>query len=164
MGDGEKLPGPDPSTLRALDYVPKGVTPVPLRVTYTSDSVTDYVNLKKSNEQYRLELGDPLFGVVRKAGKVKDIKEELSKALAAIGVGGLVSHFTSVISEYVNLFLPVPAFPDTIGLSLAVYLLEKMYDANLLSLGYIHQASIDELPNWMGLIEKAKGNPDIRVY
>lgn len=163
MGEYDDLPGPDPSTLEAVDYTPEGVMPVNLSVSYTSNSVSDYVLLKKENGQYTLELAEPLFGFVRKAGRVNNLKSELEDALTAIGVGGIVSHFTSAVSEYMNSLLPVEALPETIALSTAAYLLKKLYDAGRLRLGYIHHATIDELPSWMAIVNEAKRNPDISV-
>ncbi|GAA0259910.1 hypothetical protein ACFFQF_20950 [Haladaptatus pallidirubidus] len=163
MGDYENLPGPNPSTLETVDYVPEGIMPVALRVTYSTDSVTDYVNLKRSGRQCTLELGDPLFGIVRKAGEINDLIGELTDALAAIGLGSIVSHFSSAVAEYFNSLLHVPALPGTIGLSTVVYVLKKMYDADLLMLGYIHQAPIEELPSWLGLLDEADRNPEITL-
>jgi len=163
MGDYDNLPGPDPSSLDSVNHLPQGVMPMTLRVTYTSNSLTDYVHLKRSNGRLTLELGDPLFGVVRKASNVYKLKKELGEVLAAIGMEGLVSHFTSAIAEYVNGLLSVPAFSETIGLGVAAYLLKKMHEAEMLMLGYIHQASIDELPSWKGLVDNARTNSDLQV-
>ncbi|WP_416839469.1 hypothetical protein [Haloferax sp. DFSO52] len=163
MGEPEQPDGPDPSSLEAVNHTPKGVMPLTLRVTYSSNSPTDYANLRRSAGQVIIELADPLFGLIRKAGEVSDFLNELNTALTTIGLGSIVSHFRSTIAEYVNTLLHVDAFPKTIALSTVAYLLKKMYDAELLMLGYIHQASIDELPNWLGLIENAKSNPDISV-
>lgn len=163
MGDYTDLPGPNPSTLEAVDHYPKGVMPISVRVTYSSNSISDYVDLKRSGRQCKLELGDPLFGIVRKAGKVNDLIGELTDALAAIGLGGIVAEFSSAVAEYFNSLLHVPALPEAIGMSTVVYVLRKLYDTGMLTLGYIHQASIDELPNWMGLIDEARENPDLTV-
>jgi hypothetical protein len=57
----------------------------------------------------------------------------------------------------------VPAFTASIGIGLVTYLLQKLYDAERLVLGIIHQASVDELSSWLGLVEEAKENPDITV-
>lgn len=159
------MPGPDPESLEALDYVPEGVQPIALRVTYTSNSVDDYVNLKKSEAgQAVLELADPLFGIVRMAGRVKELKKELAAALGAVGLSDIIAQFKSAVADYVNQILGVAAFPESITLGLAAYLLKKAYEADRLLLGYIHHASIDELPNWMGLIENAEDNPDLSVH
>lgn len=167
MGEPEKdsSPGPDPSTLRNVDEseVPAGVIPAPLRVTYTTDEPSDYVNFKQDGWKVRLELYGPLFSLVRKAGRIKDLTAELSKALGAIGLPGIGEHFRAAVAEYANAILSVPAFTASIGLGLAAYILQKLYDADRLVLGIIHQASLDELPSWLGLIEEAKENPDITV-
>ena len=165
MGDPEShtSPGPDPSTLRNVNHVPKGIKPVPMRVTYTSNQVSDYINFKRDGWQIRLELAGPLFSIVRKAGKITDLTTELSTALSSIGVAGIEERFCEAIAEYANAVFSVPAFTVSITLSVAAYLLKKLYDAERLVLGVIHQASIEELPSWMGLIEEAKNNPDITI-
>jgi len=167
MGDPEKYasPGPNPSTLRNADHseVPAGVTPVPLRVTYTSSEVSDYINFKQDGWRIRLELYGPLFKLIRKAGRIKDLASELSKALAAVNLPGIGEYFRETVADYANAILSVPAFTASIGLGLAAYLLEKLYNAERLVLGRIHQASSDELPSWLGLVEEAKENPDITV-
>ena len=167
MGEPEKhsSPGPDPSTLRNADHseVPAGITPVPLRVTYTSNKVSDYINFKQDGWGVRLELYGPLFNLMRKAGRINDLVAELSDALAAINLPGIVEYFTAAVADYANAILSVPAFTASIGLRLAAYLLQKLYNAERLVLGVIHQASFDELPNWLGLVEEANENPDITV-
>lgn len=163
MGTGNYPLGPNPDSIEVLDYVPAGITPRPLRVTYTTDSVTDYIGLSRSGRQIILELADPLLGIVRRADKVSNLVGELKAALAAIGIEGIVDHFTSVVTEYVNHILPVDAIPGTIGLSVAAYLLRKLSESNLLLVGMIHQASIEELPNWISLIENSTEHPDIDV-
>jgi hypothetical protein len=167
MGDPEShtSPGPDPSTLRNGDSseVPEGVNPVPMRVTYTSGQVSDYINFKRNGWQIRLELAAPLFSIVRKAGRLKDLTSKLSSALSSIGVAGVEERFREAVAEYANAVLSVPVFTASIGLGVAAYLLKKLYDAERLVLGIIHQASIEELPSWMGLVEEAKDNPDITV-
>jgi len=167
MGDPEShtSPGPAPSTLRNADRseVPDGVIPVPMRVTYTSSQVSDYINFKRDGWQIRLELYGPLFSIVRKAGRVKDLTAELSTALSSIGVAGVEERFRETVAEYANAVFSVPAFTASITLGVAAYLLKKLYDAERLVLGIIHQASIEELPSWMGLVDEAKENPDITV-
>lgn len=167
MGEPEKYssPGPDPSTLRNADRseVPAGVNPAPLRITYTSNEFSDYINFKQDGWEVRLELYGPLFSLMRKAGRIKDLTSELSKALAAINLPGIGEYFRAAVADYANAILSVPAFTASIGLGLAAYLLQKLYDAERLVLGIIHQASFDELPSWLGLVEEAKENPDITV-
>jgi len=167
MGEPEKhsSPGPDPSTLRNADRseVPDSVIPAPLRVTYTSNEVSDYINFKRDGWKVRLELYGPLFSLVRKADQVKDLTTELSKALGAINLPGIEEYFRAAVADYANAIFSVPAFTASIGIGLATYLLQKLYDAERLVLGIIHQASVDELPSWLGLVEEAKENPDITV-
>jgi hypothetical protein len=165
MGEPEthSSPGPDPSTLRNVDHVPEGINPVPMRITYTANQVSDFINFKRSGWQIRLELAGPLFSIVRKAGKITDLTAELSTALSSVGVAGIEERFHQAVAEYANAVLSVPAFTASIGLGVAVYLLKKLYDAERLVPGVIHQASIEELPSWMGLVEEAKDNPDITV-
>jgi len=161
--DSHSSPGPDPSTLRAEDHAPEGINPVPMRITYTSNQVSDYINFERDGWQIRLDFAAPLFEIVRKAGKITDFTAEISAALASIDVAGLEERFREVVAEYANAVLSIPAFTASIGLGVASYLLKKLYDADRLVLGVIHQASIDELPKWMGLVEEAKDNPDISV-
>ncbi|WP_338739882.1 hypothetical protein [Haloplanus salilacus] len=104
-----------------------------------------------------------MFSIVRKAGKITDLTAELSTALSSIGVAGIEERFREAIAEYANAVFSVPAFTVSITLSVAAYLLKKLYDAERLVLGVIHQASIEELPSWMGLVEEAKNNPDITI-
>lgn len=96
-----------------------------MRITYTSNLVTDHVNLKRLGKQLALELAEPLLDLIRKAGKVHDLTGELTKALGVIGMSGLVSHFKEAVAEYVNSLPSVPAFTKTISLSAVVYLLKR---------------------------------------
>lgn len=159
----DEFPGPDPSTLEACDHLPAGIKPMTLRVTYTDSKLSDYVALKRSNGQVCIELGPPLFGIVSKAGKLNNLKNELKEALAAIGLAGLLAHFSDTVMNYARDLLPHAALPETAGLGAAAYVLKKLWDKRKLILGYIHHASIDELPSWMGMVEEAKKNPDISV-
>lgn len=164
MADGiNDSPGPDPSTLETHDHLPSGVSPMTLRVTYTDSNLNDYVALKRTDGKLCIELGPPLFGIVRKAGKINSLKSELKEALAAIGLSGLTAHFSDTVMNYARDLLPQAALPETAGLGAAAYLLKKLWDKGKLILGYIHHASIDELSSWMGMIEEAKQNPDIGV-
>jgi len=156
-------PGPDPSTLEAHDDVPAGIEPISLRVTYTDSKLSDYIALKRSNGALCIEVGPPLFGIVRKAGKVRNLKNEIEAALSAIGLTEVVGHFCDTVMKYVLNLLPDATLPGTVALGTAVYLLEKLWERGKLMLGYIHHASIDELSSWMGLIEQAKQNTDISV-
>ena len=83
--------------------------------------------------------------------------------MSSIGVAGVEERFRETVAEYANAVLSIPAFTASIGLGVAAYLLKKLYDAERLVLGIIHQASIEELPSWMGLVEEAKNKPDITV-
>lgn len=134
-----------------------------MRITYSSDQPSDYINFKRDGWNVRLELYGPLFNLLREAGRINDLTAELSKAFAAINLPGIREHFRSAVAEYANAILSVPAFRASIGIGVAAYLLQKLYDAERLVLGIIHQASIDEFPSWMGLVEEAKENPDITV-
>lgn len=164
MADGsDNSPGPDPSTLKTHDHLPEGIKPMSLRVTYTESSLSDYVSLKRSNGSLCIELGPPLFGVVSKAGKLNRLKNELKEALTAIGISGIIAHFSDTVMTYARDILPQTVLPETIGLGAAVYALKKLWEKGKLMLGYIQHASIDELNSWMGLVEKAKQNPNIGV-
>lgn len=154
---------PDLSTLEARDHLPDGIVPLTLRVTYTDSNLSDYVALKRSNRALFIELGPPLFGVVRKAGKLNGLKNELKEALAAIGLSGIAAHFSDTVKAYPGELLPQSAVPETVGLGAAAYVLKKLWDRGKLMLGHIHHASIDELCSWMGMVEEAKQNPDISV-
>lgn len=162
MGENPTTPGPDPSTLRNADSAPPGVTPIPMRVTYKTDSPSDWISVEREGYGVRLMLAGPLLSVVRKVGQVNDFKNELSDALNAVGIE-LISEFTEAVAEYANILLPVEGIPLTIGLGTAAYLLKRIHTAGVLALGFIHHASIEELPSWMGMIEKAKQDPDITV-
>lgn len=161
-GDSGGLSGPDPSTLEVPDHVPKGITPISLRIPYTDTKLSDYVNLKRS-DGLCIELGPPLLGIVRKAGHINDLRKEHNEALAAIGVGGIFTHFHGTVMTYARQVLPVDVLPATVGLTAAVYAIKKLWENGLLRLGQIHQASIDELLRWLGLVDEAKKNPDITV-
>lgn len=164
MADGtDDSPGPDPSTLESRDHLPAGIKPMNLRVTYTDSNLSDYVALKRSNGALCIELGPPLFGIVSKAGKLNDLKNELKEALATIGLSGIATRFSDTVMDYARELLPQSAVPETVGLGAAAYVLKKLWDRGKLMLGYIHHASIDELGSWMGMIEEAKQNPDISV-
>jgi len=164
MPDGtSNSPGPDPSTLETHDHLPAGIKPVTLRVTYTDSNLSDYVSLKRSNETLCIELGPPLFGTVSKAGKLNGLKNELKEALAAIGLSGIIAHFSDTVMNYARNLLSQTAIPETVGLGAAAYVLKKLWDKGKLMLGYIHHASIDELGSWMGILEKAEQNPEITV-
>ena len=161
--DPHSSPGPNPSSLQTVDHVPDGLNPISMRITYTSDKVSDYIDLKREGWQIQLELADPLFSIVRKIGKISDFTAEISKALSSIGVAGIGEHFREAVAEYANAVLSIPAFTASISIGVAAYLLTKLYEADLLILSVIHQASIEELPSWKGLIEEAKDHPDITV-
>lgn len=155
MTDGDDdSPGPDPSSLEARDHLPAGINPMTLRVTYTDSNLSDYVALKRSDGTLRIELGPPLFGVVSKAGKLNGLKNELKEALAAVGLSGIVAHFSDTVIDYARELLPQTTVPQTVGLGAAAYALKKLWDRGQLMLGYIHHASIDELGNWMGMMEE----------
>ncbi len=163
MPDGIENPsGPDPSTLDTVDHYPDGIPPMNLRITYSSTELTDYVNLNRSNGQLCLELGPPLFDLVSKAGSIRNLKNEVEDALTAIGVGQISTHFSETVVEYAQQVLP-SAIPETIGVSAAVYVIKKLWNKQKLILGYIHHASIDELGDWMGMIEAAYEHPDIEA-
>lgn len=156
-------PGADPSTLETHDYVPAGIKPVSLRVTYTESELRDYIALKRSGGVLCIELGPPLFGVVRKAGNLNRLKTELKEALAAISLSGIVTHFSDTVMKYALDLLPHNPLPGTVGLGAATYLLKKLWERGKLMLGYIHHASVDEFGSWIGLIEQAKQDSDISV-
>jgi len=59
--------------------------------------------------------------------------------------------------------MSVPALPDEITLATIIYVLEKLYSKNLIRLGYIHQASLEELPQWLGLADQARWHSDLTV-
>lgn len=155
--------GPDPDSIDTVDHYPDGVMPMTLRITYSSNQLSDYVNLKRDDGTLCLELGPPLFGIVRKAGKINNLKNEVKEALAAIGVGGIVTHFSETVVEFAKHYLPSGAIPETVGIGAAVFLIKKLWDRGKLMLGYIHHASIDELGNWMKMIQNAAEHPDIDV-
>lgn len=162
MRDGiDDCAGPNPSTLETRDHLPTGVKPMMLRVTYTDSKLSDYVGLKHSDGQLCIELGPPLFGIVSKAGNLNNLKNELKEAIAAIGIGGLLTHFSDTVFEYVRELLPQLTLPETAGLGAVAWALKKLWQKGKLILGYIHHASIDELPSWMGMIDEAKKNSDI---
>lgn len=164
MADGtDDSPGPDPSSLETRDHLPAGIKPMTLRVTYTDSNLSDYVGLRRSDGTLCIELGPPIFGIVSRAGKLNGLKNELKDALAAIGLFGIVSHFSDTVMDYARELLPQTVLPETVGLGAAAYLLKKLWDRGKLMLGYIHHASIDELGSWMGMVEEAKKNPDINV-
>jgi len=156
-------PGPNPSTLKNYDHVPAGINPVSLRVTYTESKLSDYIALERSNGALCIELGPPLFGIVRKGGKLKNLKNEIERALSAIGLAEIVEHFSETVMKYALDIFPDATLPGTVALGTATYLLEKLWERGKLMLGYIHHASIDELSSWMGLIEQAKQDTDISV-
>jgi len=159
----DNSPGPDPSTLEAVDHVPAGIKPMNLRVTYTESKVSDYVALTRSNKVLCIELGPPLFGIVKKAGKYNSLKNELKDALGALSVGEIISHFSETVMKYVLDLDPHASVPGTVGIGTAAYLLKKLWERGKLMLGYIHHASIDELSSWMGMIEAAKENANLTV-
>jgi len=156
-------PGPDPSTLETRDHAPAGIKPVNLRVTYTESKLSDYIALNRSNKVLCIELGPPLFDIVRKAGKVNRLKSELKEALAAIGLSGIIEYFSDIVMKYALNLLPHATLPGTVGIGTAAYLLKKLWERGKLILGQIHHASIDELGSWMAMIEEAKQNPNITV-
>jgi len=164
MGSNCGSPGPDASTLDTVDEseIPEGVNPIPMRITYTSDEVSDYVNLRKDGRTLRLELADPLLGIVRKIGEAKDVVQELKSALASVAIP-ILEHFKATIAEYVNHFLQVAAVPETMGLPTAVYLLNWLHKKGLLVFGHIHQASPEEFWSWVEFMQKAEEHPDINV-
>jgi hypothetical protein len=164
MTDGVENPsgsGPDPSSLDTVDHYPDGIRPMNLRVVYSSDNLSDYVNLTRSDGQLCLELGPPLFGIVSKAGSINNLKNEVKDALAAIGVSGILTHFSETVVEYAQQLLPSWTIPETIGLGAAVKVIKKLWNKQKLILGYIHHATTDELGNWMKMIENAYEHPDI---
>lgn len=161
--DSHSSPGPNPSSLQTVDHVPDGINPLSMRITYTSNQVSDYISLKRDGWQIQLELADPLFSIVRKVGKISDFGSEISKALSTIGIAGIEGQFREAVAEYANAVLSIPAFTASISIGVAVYLLKKLYESGMLFLSVIHQASIEELSSWVGLIEEAKDHPDITV-
>lgn len=111
-----------------------------------------------------------LFGIVQKAGRISELKKELLAGLAAvttatgIELDEVLSHFISTVTRFVNTILSVEAFREAAaGLSLIAYLINKMYNSGVLRVGVIHQASMEELPNWVEFIEQAKWTRDITV-
>ena len=161
--DDSTPPGPDPSTLETHDSPPAGIKPVTLRVPYTDSNLSDYVALTRSNGMLCIEFGPPLFNIVRKAGTINNLKSELNEGLGAIGLSGIMIHFSDTVMDYARHLLPHAMIPETVGLGAAVYVLKKLWDRGKLMLGYIHHASIDEAGSWMGLIEEAKRNPETTV-
>jgi len=156
-------PGPDPSTLDTRNHLPAGIKPMTLRVTYTDSNMSDYVALKRSNGSICIELGPPLFNLVSKAGKINGLKNELKEALAAIGLSGIISHFSETVMNYARDILPHITVPETVGLGAAVYVLEKLWDKGKLMLGYIHHASVDGLGSWREIVQEGKQSSDITV-
>ncbi|MCU4801318.1 hypothetical protein OB920_13135 [Halobacteria archaeon HArc-gm2] len=157
MQDEGSTSGPVPSSLRAVDSHPYDKLPFyNLRITYTTDSVSDWVGIHRDGRQVALELADPLVGVVRRIGQINNLKEELEEAAATIGMTGLLTEFKSAIAEFANQFLPVEAIAASISLRGAVYLLKKLYEKGLLMIGYIHHAPIEEFDRWNGLVEQGK--------
>ena len=125
MTDGDDdSPGPNPSSLEARDRLPAGINPMTLRVTCTESNLSDYVPLKRSDGTLCIELGPPLFGVVSGAGKINGLKNELKEALAAVGLSGIVAHFTDTVMEYARELLPQTAVPETVGLGATAYALK----------------------------------------
>ncbi|MUV61914.1 hypothetical protein [Halobacterium sp. CBA1126] len=104
MEDSDELPGPNPDSLEVVEEAPEGINPIPMRITYTSDSVSDYIALTRSGRQVTLDLAEPLLGVVRGAASLSVKIDELRSALAAVGIDGIIEHFTSVVARYTNEF------------------------------------------------------------
>lgn len=164
MDSTSNSPGPDPSSLEAHDHLPAGIKPISLRVTYTESKLSDYIALKRSSGALCIELGPPLFDIVRKGRKVKNLKSEIERALSAIGLAGIVEHFSETVMRFALDLFPDALLPGTVALGTATYLLEKLLERGKLILGYIHHASINEFSSWMGLIEQAKESPNIPVH
>jgi hypothetical protein len=164
MGDFDFLPGPNPSTLRTVDHVPKSTPELAgLKVTYTSQFLTDYVRIERYGRGLALYLEPTLFDAVWKVKEAVSIQAELYSALKAIGIGGLTQHLIDTVFQYAGAVLPsIPAVGVT-SIPAVAWLLRKLYEKGVLTLGVIHQASITELPSWMGFIQEAMRNPDISV-
>lgn len=162
-GGNGGAPGPNPSSLESHDHYPAGIKPISLRITYTESKLSDYVEIKRSNGSLCIELGPPLFDIVRKAGKLNNLKNELKKGLGLIGISGIITYFNETILEYAGKVLPVGLLPKTAGIGAAAYVLKILWDKNKLILGYIHHASIDEIPQWMGLVDEAQETQGIAV-
>lgn len=164
MGDPDELPGPDPSTLRTVDHVPKGTPELAgLKVTYSSNQLTDYVRIERSGNGLALYLAPSLFDVVWKVKDAVSLKGELAAAIIAAGLDGLKQHFIETVAEYAQALLQSFPAVEVAGLTTGAWLLRKLYEKGVLTLGVIHQASIEELPRWMEFIAEAKRNPDINV-
>ena len=94
---------------------------------------------------------------------MKNLKNEIERALSAIGLAEIVEHFSETVMKYALDIFPGATLPGTVALGTATYLLEKLWERGKLILGYIHHASIDELSSWMELIEQAKQDTNINL-
>lgn len=156
-------PGPDPSSLRVPDDVPDGIQPISMRITYSSDSVSDWVSVSHSRTSVKLELAEPLLSVVRKVVNGYEKVSSLRNKLATVSGLGLLKAFKEAVAEFVNNFLPVPAIQETAALGFLVMVLKWLHNHGMLLLGFIHQASPEELSNWLALKEQAKWTPGATV-
>lgn len=161
--DYTEISGPNPSTLGTTNTVPESIEATSMRITYTSNTVTDYINLKTTGRQLIIELADPLFGLIRKSAKVTELAAEINDVLAAIRVTGIKEHLKQVVAEYFNEIVGVAALKTQITLGLVAYILKKLHESGELRLSYIYQADIAELPSWIGLIQEAKKKQGITV-
>jgi len=165
MADDDTVPGPDPSSLRVPDHVPDGVDPIPMRITYSSDSVSDWISLDRSRTSVKLELAGPLLSIVRKVANGYEKASTLRNKLATISglAGGLVGPFKETVSQLVNNFLPVPVLGAAAGFELIVGALKLLHNRGMLLLKVIHQADPEEFWKWCELMEQAKWTADITV-
>lgn len=97
--------------------------------------------------QIFIEFSPTLFGIVSKAGRISELKNEMKEAIVAIGVGSLVIHFHDFVMEDARELLPPFSVPEMAGLGAVAYVLKKMWEKGTLMLGLIHHATTDELPS-----------------
>ena len=166
MTDPEDSPGPDPSSLEAVDKddIPDDATALEtFQITYSTDQVSDYVRVNEAEEGPILELAKPLLDPVPEPSGADELERELADALANIEFKDIEVHFTAAVAEYADATLPGETVPSSIDLSTAADLLKRIDDDNMLRVGRIHQASGDELPNWMEFRAEAERSPDVNV-
>ena len=164
--DDSSKPGPDPSSIEAVDddEIPDDtVVLANFRVTYSTNEVSDYVKVNQEGEEHILELAEPLLTPATAPSETGNLVEELAHALSEIELDNITSHFTSAVAEYSNIVLTDATFSDPIDLEKAAELLDEIDDNGELRLGQIHQASTEELPQWMELHEEAERDPELNT-
>ena len=164
--DDSSKPGPDASSLRAVDegdIRDDAQVLANLRVTYSTTEISDYVKVGEGEEGGILELAEPLLAPTIGASETEDLEEKLADALSKIELDDITSHFTAAVAEYSSTVFTDRNLSDSIDLEKAAELLDEIDDSGELRLGQIHQASIEELPQWTELGDEAERNPDIDV-